>query len=441
MADSLHSKLDVYPTVDEWRQDSVMPDYQQATVHLGSDDEGELIATFVRKNPAKLTFLQRMRRARFALRGHRLAIMYVHGWNDYFYRRHESEFWESLGIAFYAVDLRKFGRSLRDGQTPGYIEDLHDYAAELNALRDRIVDEQGEQVRILLMAHSQGGLSSVLWANGERPHHVDAVALDSPWLELQGNRMFRILSTPVVQAYRLVGGKTVMPMRDPGFYGRCIDSKTGGDWDYLAHPLVDPSRFLPRAGWMKAIYNAQDEVAHRLDIRIPVLVCTSDRTMLQPTWDEAMREADSVLDITAIRQAALNLGDVVTLATIRGGLHDLSLSRPSARRRYFAIVAGWASLMCWRRVIPARGLHAALDAVEHAGVPGGLGAGVVRAAQGDDGDGGAAGGVVSVSGGVPGSGDEKGGEAAHGVAGAAGDTVADAGDTGAPDTASAPVVR
>ncbi len=42
--------------------------------------------------------------------------------------------------------------------------------------------------------------------------------------------------------------------------------------------------------------------------------------------DEAMREADSVLDITAIRQAALNLGDVVTLATIRGGLHDLSLS-------------------------------------------------------------------------------------------------------------------
>ena len=102
-------------------------------------------------------------------------------------------------------------------------------------------------MRILLVAHSQGGLSSVLWLNSQRPHHVEAVALDSPWLELQGNRMFRILSTPVVQAFQLGGGKTVMPMRDPGFYGRCIDCETGGDWDYLRHPLVDPQRFFPRA--------------------------------------------------------------------------------------------------------------------------------------------------------------------------------------------------
>lgn len=367
MTDPLHIQLAARPTVDDWQPDCVMDGYQQATIHLGHDDEGDIVATFVRRDPSKLPMSARWRCQRFALRGHRLAVMYVHGWNDYFYRRHESEFWESLGIPFYAVDLRKFGRSLRDGQTPGYIEDLHDYAAEFNALRDLVVAEQGEQVRILLVAHSQGGLSSVLWLNSQRPHHVEAVALDSPWLELQGNRMFRILSTPVVQAFQLGGGKTVMPMRDPGFYGRCIDCETGGDWDYLRHPLVNPQRFFPRAGWMRAIYNAQAEVSRRLDIRIPVLVCTSDRTMLQPTWDEAMREADSVLDITAIRQAALNLGDVVTLATIRGGLHDLSLSRSAARRRYFRIVADWASLMAWRRVIPPAHLRTALDAVSAAG--------------------------------------------------------------------------
>ncbi|RSX52125.1 lysophospholipase [Bifidobacterium goeldii] len=367
MADSLHTELRAHPTVDDWRPDSVMSGYQQATVHLGRDDEGEITATFVRKDPDKLTFSERLRRTRYHLRGHRLAVMYVHGWNDYFYRRHESEYWESLGIAFYSVDLRKFGRSLHDGQTPGYIEDLHAYAAEFNALRDLIVEEQGEQVRILLMAHSQGGLSSVLWVNSEQPHHIEAVALDSPWLELQGNRMFRILSTPVVQAFRLGGGKTVMPMRDPGFYGRCIARETGGDWDYLEHPICDPNLFVPRAGWMQAIFNAQAEVAAHLDIRIPVLVCTSDKTMLQPTWDEEMRNADSVLDITAIRQASLNLGDVVTLATIRGGLHDLSLSRPTARRQYFRIVTAWSALMAWRRVIPLKHVQKALDAVAAAG--------------------------------------------------------------------------
>lgn len=361
--DSLHTHYAAHPTVDEWTDDRVMDGYQQATAHIGHDDEGELVATFVRKNPRKLTATERFRRWRYAMRGHPLAIMYVHGWNDYFYRRHASEYWESLGIAFYAVDLRKFGRSLRDGQTPGYIENLHEYAVELDALRDQIVCELGEHVRILLIAHSQGGLSSVLWINSEMPHHVEAAALNSPWLELQGNRMFRILSTPVVQAFRLGGGKTVMPVRDPGFYSRCIRRVTGGDWDYLEHPLVDSSLFLPRAGWMQAIYDAQYEVSKRLDIQIPVLVCTSDRTMLQGTWDEAMREADTALDITAIRQAALNVGDVVTLATIRGGLHDLSLSRPEARRRYFRIVTAWASLMAWRCTIPVRHVAAALDAV------------------------------------------------------------------------------
>ena len=350
-----------YSYVDPWKPDSVLEGYQQATVHLGEDAEGEIVATFVRKDPSKLTLQERWRRWHFSVRGHRLAIMYVHGWNDYFYRRHASEYWESLGIPFYAVDLRKFGRSYRPYQTPGYIEDLHEYRLEFNALRDQIVKEQGKDVRILMIAHSQGGLSASLWVNTEHPHHVEALALNSPWLELQGNRMFRLLSTPVVQMYRLRGGKTVMPMRDPGFYARCIKRSTGGEWDYLDHPLNPGVEFLTRAGWMQAIYNGQDEIAKNLDIQIPVLVCTSDKSkMLQSTWDEGMREADSVLDITAIRQAALHLGDVVALATIRGGLHDLSMSKPDARRKYFRIVTMWASMMAWRRVIPTKWVDEAL---------------------------------------------------------------------------------
>ena len=350
-----------YSYVDPWKPDSVLEGYQQATVHLGEDAEGEIVATFVRKDPSKLTLQERWRRWHFSVRGHRLAIMYVHGWNDYFYRRHASEYWESLGIPFYAVDLRKFGRSYRPYQTPGYIEDLHEYRLEFNALRDQIVKEQGKDVRILMIAHSQGGMSASLWVNAEHPHHVEALALNSPWLELQGNRMFRLLSTPVVQMYRLRGGKTVMPMRDPGFYARCIKRSTGGEWDYLDHPLNPGVEFLTRAGWMQAIYNGQDEIAKNLDIQIPVLVCTSDKSMmLQSTWDEGMLEADSVLDITAIRQAALHLGDVVALATIRGGLHDLSMSKPDARRKYFRIVTMWASMMAWRRVIPTKWVDEAL---------------------------------------------------------------------------------
>ena len=67
---------------------------------------------------------------------------------------------------------------------------------------------------------------------------------------------------------------------------------------------------------MNAIYNGQDEVAKGLDIRVPVLVCTSDRSMLQTRWDPLMARADTVLDVQSVRQAAVNLGPFVTLVTI-----------------------------------------------------------------------------------------------------------------------------
>lgn len=347
---------------DEWVDDDILDGYQRATVHLGDDVEGpDAIATFIRKNPASLSWRERLRRLHYKALGKPLAIMYVHGWNDYFYRRHASEYWESMGVAFYAVDLRRFGRSYRPGETAGYIEDLHDYSAELNALRDQIVAEMGSNVHILGIGHSEGGLIMSLWASREHPHHVRSLALNSPWLELQGNTAFRIATTPVVKGFMLAGRKTPLPLNDPGFYSRTIDKATGGEWEYPSSADVSGAQFLPRAAWMQAIFNGQAEVAAGLNIQVPVLVCTSDRSMLQNSWDERMRESDVVLDVTAIRQAALKLGNLVSIARINGGIHDLTMSRPAARRRYFGIVTAWANETAWRTFFPSRMVNAALS--------------------------------------------------------------------------------
>ena len=360
--------------VDQWVSDSILDGYQQCTVHLGQDDEGEVTATLVRKNPDRLGFMLRMRRWHHAtVRRMPLAILYVHGWNDYFYRRHASEFWESLGVAFYAIDLHKYGRSLHEGQTPGFTTDLHDYFAELDVLRDVIVKELGDAVHILVLGHSTGGLITSLWLSNEHPHHVSALALNSPWLELQGNRFARIMTTPVVKGFGISGPKTVVPIPDPGFYGRTLWADQGGEWTYQHAGDTHPAgEFVSRAGWLDAIYNGQAEVSRGLDIEVPVLVCTSDRTMIQSRWDEAMRESDTVLDVTAIRQNALNLGDMVSLAIIRHGIHDLSMSRSEARRRYFQIAAQWSACCAWGcagdgsvkgHAFPQRVLEQSLDTV------------------------------------------------------------------------------
>ena len=72
------------------------------TLGLGTDYEGEVVASLVRRQPSPA--------------GAR-AVLYIHGYNDYFFQRHVADFYARQGISFYALDLRKHGRSLRSYQT------------------------------------------------------------------------------------------------------------------------------------------------------------------------------------------------------------------------------------------------------------------------------------------------------------------------------------
>ena len=60
-------------------------------------------------------------------------MLYVHGWSDYFFQKRLARFWTSRGARFFALDLRKYGRSLHEGQTPGYITDLATYDEDISA--------------------------------------------------------------------------------------------------------------------------------------------------------------------------------------------------------------------------------------------------------------------------------------------------------------------
>lgn len=412
-----HATVDEHPMVflGRWVTDTWLEGYQQRTAFfMQTDDEGQVIATFVRKDPETLSVGSGWRRWKRAhLWRKPAAILYVHGWNDHFYRIHASEFWESLGVRFYAIDLAKFGRSYRNGQTPGYTENLHSYFPQLDALRDTIVDECGPDVRILVIGHSMGGLIASLWLDHTHPRNVTALALNSPWLELQLTRFGRLLTTPVVRGFTAVGGKNTMPLNDPGFYGRTLYRSQDGEWDYERYQ--NDVQYVPRAGWLYAIYRAQDEIAHGLDIPVPVLVCTSDKSMLQTKWDPAMAHADTVLDVQSVRAAAVNLGKLVTIATIPDALHDISLSCPTARVRYFKDVAMWASQWAWDdSPLPRRWLNPALDVIRRASE--------IYADHGDgsDGNGATQGGTRQTS-------------AASGAAIAADGAKGKASDNGAPD--------
>ena len=127
-----HAVPDGPATPHVWLEDLLGPDFQQRTMPLADDEEGEVVATLVRHHPPEREGLRPAR-----------AVLYVHGWSDYFFQTHLAEYWTALGAAFYALDLRKYGRSLRDHQSPGYVTDLATYDEDIEAALAVIAGELG----------------------------------------------------------------------------------------------------------------------------------------------------------------------------------------------------------------------------------------------------------------------------------------------------------
>jgi len=282
----------------------------------GEPDDVEVVATLVRRDEPRRS---------------RRAVLYVHGWNDYFFQTHLADFWAGLGYDFYALDLRRYGRSLRRGHLPGFTTDLDAYDVELDAAADLIADDHDQ---LVVVGHSTGGLITTLWT-ARRPGRVDALVLNSPWLDLQGSALVRTLGAPVIDALGARSPTAVLRAADPGHYARVLHRSLEGEWDYDLDLKLSPGPPV-RVGWLRAVVQGQRKVAAGLAIEAPVLVLASARTSFARRWSEDLRLVDSVLDVEQIAARAVRLGRCVTVIRVEEGLHDLVLSAPPVRERVFA---------------------------------------------------------------------------------------------------------
>jgi alpha-beta hydrolase superfamily lysophospholipase len=311
-----------------WEPD-ILDGYESLEIQLpdaarapGEPEDVELVATLVRRAGGERS-------------AH--AVLYLHGWNDYFFQTHVADVLSAAGFAFYALDLRRYGRSLRLGQLRGFIADLSDYGAELEAAADEIA---GDHQHLTLLGHSTGGLTATLWA-ADHPERVRGVVLNSPWLDLQGSAMVRALGGPVIDA---LGGNrptTVLPLPDSGFYGRTIHVSQEGEWNYDTDLKSSPSPAI-RVGWLRAVLQGHQRVAAGLGLPMPVLVMTSARTDFARRWHDGLHAADTVLDVEQMARRATRLGRHVTIVKFTDGLHDLFLSRAEVREQVFDELVRWS---------------------------------------------------------------------------------------------------
>ena len=88
--------------------------------------------------------------------------------------------------------------------------------------------------------------------------------------------------------------------------------------------------------------NAGSTQASTIDV--PVLVLTSARSGDGRQPGPHHLDADCVLNVEHMWSGAEVIGADVTVIRIEGGLHDLSLSQPAVRERFFAELFAWTEI-------------------------------------------------------------------------------------------------
>ncbi len=327
----------------DWTPDVLGDEFEQLTLDLGEDDQGPVVATLVRALPTPKSWWERVTGVPRPLEN--VDVLYVHGWSDYFFQKRLARFWTSRGARFFALDLRKYGRSLREGQTPGYITDLRTYDEDIAAALDgmeRGEDGEASTRKLVLFGHSTGGLTLSLWAS-RHPDAADAVILNSPWLEFQFASV-RSAIAPMVELTARLRPLEVAPQVDLGFYTRAqqevVDPDDPMEINLAWRPVQSMAVY---AGWLSAILSGHNTVAAGLSISAPVCVLLSARSATPTRWSDDLTRTDSVLVVDDIARASLKLGSTVTVQRIDGALHDVFLSRHEAREDAYRRLGTWTT--------------------------------------------------------------------------------------------------
>ncbi|MXP22456.1 alpha/beta fold hydrolase [Gordonia sp. HNM0687] len=321
-----------------WQPDHLLDRYEVLTLPLGPDPDGEdpITATLVRKAGPEP-----------AVNG---AVLYVHGFTDYFFHEPLADYFHERGYAFYALDLRKCGRSLQPQHTAHFATDLRRYDEELGHALDVVAAETaagGGPERVIVAAHSTGGIITPLWLDRLRSTSPDlhdkvcGLLLNSPWFDLQGSP---ILRTPPVslllRALAAVRPKAVLPQELSDGYGRSIHETTGGEWAYdLA--LKPLGGFPVTFGFLNAVRRGQARLHRGVDVGVPSLVLRSDKTLFDRSRPGSVDDADVVLDVRHMSRWSGYLGDRVTVVPIADARHDVFLSVRHAREHAYREIDSW----------------------------------------------------------------------------------------------------
>jgi alpha-beta hydrolase superfamily lysophospholipase len=307
-----------------WSTDTLLSGFEARTLHFPDDYDGPVRATLVRRMASAPTDR---------------AVLYLHGFIDYFFQAHLAEEFNAHDYNFYALDLRKYGRSMEGARHPSCCRNVREYYPDITAALKIMAEEDGNTF-VVLNGHSNGGLIASLYAaEGSRRGDIKALVLNSPFFDFNVPPAAKIVSGIIARFGKLIpfasikGGVSEL-------YPMSIHKDYHGEWDFDLR-LKPVKGFPAYLGWIRATRSAQARVRRGLEIACPVLVMYSDRSVYGKEWSEEFHRGDAVLNVADIREGARHLGPNVTEVEIKGGMHDLTLSQKGVREHAFTEMFDW----------------------------------------------------------------------------------------------------
>lgn len=307
----------------KWKPDILGQGYEMRTINQGTDYSGKVVSTIIRKlSPRNETAAHP-------------TILYIHGFNDYFFNPEIGNEAVRHGYDFYAIDLRKYGRSIRQGQKPFQCRSLTEYFPDI----DSAIIEIGNNTPIVMMGHSTGGLIAAFYMAQTRNARIDALILNSPFLDWNLGWMEQLI--PVVAWWGALFPDTRIKQGESTAYAESLLSSDHGEWSYRTDWKMKNSPDVT-AGWIHAINSAQQSLRDKpMPIGIPILLMYSSQSVGGAQWTPLHNQADAVLDVADIREYGHRLSSRLLCLKVNGGLHDLLLSHPRLRTALYNRIFTW----------------------------------------------------------------------------------------------------
>lgn len=305
-----------------WRMDTLGAPFEMRYVQQPDDYSGQVRCSVVRLKSAES-------------KGR--AVVYIHGFNDYFFQAEMARQFAAHGYNFYALDLRKYGRSILPGQRMFDVRSLDEYFQDVDSALT--IARRDGNYELILMGHSTGGLLASYYMSKNPAAPVDALLLNSPFLDW--NLGWEEYLVPLVSAVGAVFPGIKVPQGDSDAYSKSLIKGEHGEWTYNQDWKLPHSPDVT-TGWVHAINSAQSYLhRHRYTINLPILLMYSSRSSSSPTWCAESSRSDVVLDVNDIHRYGMMLGRDVQPVVVKGGLHDLMLSNPPLRAALYAYIFEW----------------------------------------------------------------------------------------------------